>query len=125
AETPAPTQVALQTRPSAPERPAAPTRRGISIISSAQADELGPGATPFHPLYVQVGAFSDGQNAAKLVDRLKRGGFANSFVLTAGQGADRIHRVRIGPLENEAHFDRVRADLRAVGVYESRLVQDN
>jgi cell division septation protein DedD len=122
---PAPVPTLASTQPVSQPPAAIPARRGISIISTAQADELGPNATPFRPLYVQVGAFSDGDNAAGLADRLKRGGFVNTFVVTSGQGAGRIHRVRIGPLENEAQYDRVRADLRAVGVHDSRLVQDN
>jgi rare lipoprotein A len=102
-----------------------PRRGTFSIISEARADSLGPGDRPFRPLYVQVGAFAERQNAASLAERLKQGGFVNTFVLTSGQGSDRIHRVRIGPIEDEAHFDRLRADLSAVGVHDSRLVQDN
>jgi len=45
---------------------------GFSIISTAEADTLGPADRPFRPLYVQVGAFGDRNNAAKLVERLAR-----------------------------------------------------
>jgi rare lipoprotein A len=97
---------------------------GFSIISEARADSVGPDSRPFRPMYVQVGAFSDRNNANRLAKRLKDGGFDGSFVLTTGEGQSRIHRVRIGPIQaNE--FDRIRADLRAVGVSDSRLVQDN
>jgi len=79
---------------------------------------------PFRPMYVQVGAFSDRNNANRLAEQLKDGGFDRSFVLTTGQGRERMHRVRIGPIQS-GDFDRIQNDLRAVGIQESRLVQDN
>lgn len=97
---------------------------GISLINEARADTPGPGAQPFRPLYIQVGAFSDRNNAAKMAEQLKDDGFEGSFVLTSGQGRDRIHRVRIGPIQ-ASDFDRIQADLRAAGVNDSRLAQDN
>ena len=107
------------------EPPAPAPSRGFSIISEAEADIVGPGDRAFRPLYVQVGAFSDRNNAEKLASRLKDSGFRNSFVLTSGQGRERLHRVRIGPLADADEFDRIRSDLRAAGVQDSRLVQDN
>jgi len=109
----------------APPEPAPSERRGFSIISSAEAAVPGPSDRPFRPLYVQVGAFADRNNAMQLAERLKDSGFDNSFVLTLEQGRDRLHRVRIGPVQDEAHFDRIRADLRAAGVHDSTLVQDD
>jgi rare lipoprotein A len=108
-----------------PSAPAATSARGISIISAAQADAVGPGAQPFRPLYVQVGAFADGSNATELVERLRDEGFRDSFVLSTGEGRDRLHRVRIGPIQNESQFDRIRADLRTIDIVDARLVQDN
>lgn len=98
--------------------------RGFAIISEARADTVGPNDRPYRPLYVQVGAFSDRNNAERLARRLKDDGFANSFVLTSGNGRDRLHRVRIGPIQM-SEFDELQGDLRAVGVRDSRLVQDN
>jgi cell division septation protein DedD len=74
---------------------------------------------------VQVGAFTDRNNAADLLEHLQDAGFRNIFVLTLGQGRDRIHRVRIGPLRSAGEYDRIRSDLRAAGVYDSSLVRDN
>jgi len=112
------------TQLAASEAPEPGQRGGFSIISEAQADTVGAGDRPFRPVYVQVGAFADEGNASRLSEQLKRGGFDNSFILTSGRGRDRLHRVRIGPIEPE-DYDRIRADLRAAGVYDSRLVQDN
>jgi peptidoglycan lytic transglycosylase len=105
-----------------PPRPA--NGGGFSIISEARADTAGPDLRPFRPYYVQVGAFADRNNATRLAERLKDRGFANSFVLTTGDGRERLHRVRIGPIAAD-EYDRIEADLQASGVREARLVQDN
>jgi rare lipoprotein A len=97
---------------------------GFSIISEARADTAGPDLRPFRPYYVQVGAFADRNNAMRLAERLKDRGFDNSFVLTTGDGRERLHRVRIGPID-AGEYDRIEADLQASGVREARLVQDN
>jgi rare lipoprotein A len=107
---------------------AEPSRRadggGFSLISEARAEAAGPDLRPFRPYYVQVGAFADRNNATRLAEKLKDNGFENSFVLTTGNGRDRLHRVRIGPIDSR-EYDRIAGDLRASGVREARLVQDN
>lgn len=105
--------------------PAPTPARGFAIISSAEAGTLGPDARPLRPLYVQVGAFSDSDNAVQLVARLRGEGFRDSFVMTTGQGADRMHRVRIGPIDDAEEFDEIRDDLRRIDIDGVRLVQDN
>ena len=97
---------------------------GFSIISEAQAGSVGPDDRAFRPLYVQVGAFTERNNANRLAERLKDDGFDECFVLTSGRGRDRLHRVRIGPIQ-ASEFDQIQAALRAAGIYDSRLVQDN
>lgn len=96
-----------------------PRSSGFALISTANAEPVAAGGRA-DEIYVQVGAFSDRDNALGLVTKLKRSGFENTFVL--GGGADSLYRVRIGPLADERQFDRVRDDLRRVGVGESRLV---
>jgi rare lipoprotein A len=91
---------------------------GFSLISQARASSVDEDSSA---LYVQVGAFADRTNAIGLVARLKQSGFEDSFVLAGGDGAN-LYRVRIGPLEDSQEFDRVRADLRSMGVADSRLV---
>jgi rare lipoprotein A len=105
--------------------PAPAPSRGFSIISTAEAGTLGPDDRPLRPLYVQVGAFADSDNAVQLVARLRSEGFRDSFVMTSGQGRDLLHRVRIGPIDDAAEFDDIRDDLRRIDIDDVRLVQDN
>lgn len=102
-----------------------PPRSGFSLISSAAAAEPGPGDRPMQQVFAQAGAFSDRDNAAKLMSRLKAGGQRNVFVVSQTVGSNELHRVRIGPLPNVAAFDDVRRDLVALGVRDSLLVLVN
>jgi len=63
--------------------------------------------------------------AAGLLARLERGGIGNGFTVTSGDGRERLHRVRLGPLATSSEFDRVNADLRAIGIKDARLVTEN
>ncbi len=105
----------------APER--APSR-GVSLISEAVADAGGPEAELFRQAYVQVGAFSEERNAARMLERLRSNGFEDSFIDARGRAGARLHRVRIGPLDGDDEFDRIRARLAAIGVEGGRLVMD-
>src|SRR5262249_27075437 len=67
--------------PPPPAAPPAAAHGGIALISSADAAELPTSAGATQPLFAQVGAFSDGANAARLVDRLRSSGFAGAFVV--------------------------------------------
>jgi rare lipoprotein A len=108
--------------PSTTTAAATPERNGFSIISEAQADTLDPADLQKDQLFIQVGAFGDSDNAVKLVARLRRGGIANSFIVSSSDARGQIHRVRVGPLGSAAEFDRVSDDLRALGLSEVRLV---
>jgi rare lipoprotein A len=106
-------------QPAPPPTPPPAAQTGIALISSADAAEL---PTSAQALYAQVGAFTDGTNAAHLVERLKSNGFAGAFVVSEADGRRTLHRVRLGPLHDEREFDQVRARLRSLGFGESQLV---
>jgi len=88
-------------------------RRGTSGAAASTAN-AGTGS----PLFIQVGAFSEPANAEKLVERLKRSGFDNVFVVSD----DSLHRVRVGPFHDVADYDRATDGLRRSGVGDMRLV---
>jgi len=73
-------------------------------------------------MFVQVGAFGDHGNAARLVERLKANGFFNAFIVSDGEGRHALHRVRLGPLFDAREFDEVNARLRSLGFGASQLV---
>jgi rare lipoprotein A len=108
--------VIVPTAPDAPPPLAASVLGLPSVLSSAPASES--------RMFVQAGAFAQRDNALRLVARLKASGFANSFVVSDGAGGRVLHRVRFGPIRDADEFDRVKANLRAVGVTNPQLVVD-
>jgi rare lipoprotein A len=71
-----------------------------SMVSSGQAR-----------MYVQVGAFGDPDNAAKLRRDLDRHGF-QTVVRNSVEEGRRIYRVRIGPLKDDVSFDSTMSRLK-------------
>jgi rare lipoprotein A len=101
---------------------AAPGRSLIdSVVSPAIADTVGAEDRAFQQMFAQVGAFAQRDNAMRFVAQLKASGFANSFVVSDGNGEQTLHRVRLGPLSGDREFDRVTGELRALGL-EAHLV---
>jgi rare lipoprotein A len=107
---PAPATTTAAAPPAAVPAPPSQASAGPSSIAEPQQ------------IFVQVGAFGDRANAARLVERLKVSGFMNAFVAADADGRRALHRVRIGPLRDSREFDQVSARLRALGFGESQLV---
>ena len=75
-------------------------------------------------MYVQVGAFGDPGNAARRHRMLTDNGIDRAFV---HQDADRtppLYRVRIGPLDDVDHYDRMVEALSAMGIADTHLVTE-
>jgi rare lipoprotein A len=85
---------------------------------------VGAASAPVERMFVQVGAFSQHDNAEKLAARLRASGFANPTVVTEAD-TRKMHRVWLGPIRDSQEFDQLSARLRAIGVSGSRLVVDN
>jgi rare lipoprotein A len=75
-------------------------------------------------LYLQVGAFRDEGNAARLKRRLRDMELERVVVTTGAHQGGRIYRVRIGPLENVHRADRLAQSLRSAGLPTGRLVRE-
>jgi rare lipoprotein A len=98
----------------------AATTSGLQLIRNA--DAAGPDAVPPR-LSVQVGAFSRYDNAATLRDRLQRAGF-NPIYIQRPDGAAKIYRVRIGPIETVERGDKLVLEVSRYGVTDALLVVD-
>jgi rare lipoprotein A len=89
-------------------------RTGAAVAATSVA--------PVEQMFVQIGAFSEAENAERLVARLRASGFANPTVFSEPDNRRTLHRVRLGPIADAVEFDQVNAQLRAIGVSGSRLV---
>lgn len=95
----------------------------FSIISEAAAATPGIDDAPMQNIYAQVGAFSQHENAMKVMGTLRAGGLNAAFVLSnTGGPSGSLHRVRIGPLASIAAYDELLEKLASLGLTDSRLV---
>ncbi len=103
----------------------------LQIIPSAVAAEEisaapAPAANP--KLYLQVGAFTQRDNAVSLRDRLEREALRPIFVQssppagTAARIPPRVYRVRIGPLASVEEGDRLTERAAQLGIPDARIV---
>jgi len=73
-------------------------------------------------LFAQAGKFSRRADAVELVDELKAQGLVNAFVVTEDGRRKSVHRVRVGPLPDDAQVKRMNDRLRDLGAKRSRSV---
>jgi rare lipoprotein A len=102
---------------------------GVAPVEAAAVEAAPAAAAPRAAatgatFFVQAGAFSDPQNAERLAERLRSGGYGSVFVrdnLIAGR---RMFRVRIGPISGVGEFDRIIAALERGGINDAHLALD-
>ena len=128
--------VPAATPPATPASGAAPAPAmvaasgAITATSSATepAQEAAVAALPPAPvpaaLYIQVGAFADAGNAQRVVDRLQSAGVPHVFSVAHADAGALLRRVRVGPIATVEEFDRLAAQLAALGYPEARLAND-
>jgi len=120
--------------PSAPQPAvlaATPSLGPTSLPSPSQpAPTLPPLSTPAPPaplatgLFIQAGAFANPENAERLAEKLRVGGFGTVFVRDNEVAGRKLYRVRIGPVPDVTEFDRIVAALAGVGVTNAQLALD-
>ncbi len=96
--------------------------RGFSIISAAAAATPGEGDSPLQRIYVQIGAFSQRDNALRLVGTLEAGGYDAVFIVSESGSARDLYRVQIGPLADIDEYDDLVEGLSSLGLNESRVI---
>jgi DedD protein len=107
------------TRPA--EQPTQPPPRPAPQPAPAPAPQSGqPAAT--EAWTVQVGSFSQADNAQALLTRLEAEGF-KAFVSRVATDAGTMHRVRIGPVAERAEADQLLTRLQGAGHEGARVVR--
>ncbi len=103
----------------------------LRVISPAVAAEEiadAPAKADNPKLYLQVGAFTQWDNAINLRNRLEHEALRPISIQSAqtagenGAGAARIYRVRVGPLANVEEGDRLTERAAQLGVPDARIV---
>jgi tetratricopeptide (TPR) repeat protein len=105
-------------RPDLARRAGERLRREYPKSVEAARSVLPAASAPIRPaagvVAAQIGAFVDPARARSLADAARRAGFTSVQVLSQGEGATRLHVVRLGLYASEA--DARRAGERAAGV---------
>jgi rare lipoprotein A len=98
---------------------------GAATATTAAATPSPPaGSMAVEPVWLQVGAFSDAANAARLQARLAERGI-DDVVTHPDKGSRRtVYRVRIGPLGTVDEIERMLAAVRALGIDDAHLSSD-
>jgi rare lipoprotein A len=89
------------------------------LVASAGAPPMQPA-----PVWLQVGAFSDESNAARLKSQLAGEGIRDVVMLPEGRVRQRIYRVRIGPMSAVEEVERMLERVRALGIEDAHLAMD-
>ncbi len=106
--TPAKTSQA-NTTPVTLSRPATPQPVSIATNNPGQ-------------LYLQVGAFTNHDNATQLLNRLVNTTQQNISINRKATNNDNVYRVRIGPLQSEADALKLRSQLSPLGIDSPHIV---
>lgn len=109
------------------------TGTGLVEVKAVDVNNYQPDPTPVtqiasiasangnNRIYLQLGAFSDVDNANRLQARLKSA-INNVFIVKGNANGRSVHRVRVGPLVDVSAVDRISTRIRSLGIYNSHVV---
>ncbi|HET7921852.1 MAG TPA: septal ring lytic transglycosylase RlpA family protein [Gammaproteobacteria bacterium] len=94
-----------------------------STASPAPAPEPAPTATSAGPqLYVQVGAYAEAANAARVRGKLESARISDVHTVSAPEHGQTLYKIRIGPLADVSAVDRLTRQLAALGFPDAQVV---
>ncbi len=99
-----------------------PRRAGFELVSPAAAEPRP--LAPVPRFYLQLGAFTRPENAEALRARAERAALGTVAVLPGGQGGATLYRVRVGPLADAAHGERLVERAQALGFERAKIVRE-
>jgi rare lipoprotein A len=99
--------------------------RGIDP-AMALAEPVPPSVVPSRQpgIYLQIGAFSDADNAERVAERLRQANFAPVQVVEVAVNGRSVRRVRVGPLADVARADQVSAQIAHMGLPRPQVAVD-
>lgn len=108
------TNVAEQTQAASEPAPASREEPEQETASDGAAESPPPATSSTGMWAVQLGSFSQADNAEKLAAGLRKQGFA-AFLSQVDAGSGQLHRVRIGPQKDRAAAEAMAARLATAG----------
>ena len=77
------------------------------------------------PVYVQVGAYREKENAQRMKTRLAQADIDSDIHKIIINARKHIYRVRIGPLEEQNDVGKLLSDLEDIGVEDAKVLSEN
>jgi len=77
-----------------------------------------------NPVFVQVGAFGNLDNAERRLETIREAGIYNSTIAEDSGNAATLYRVRIGPIREVIQYDILVEELENIGIMDPYLVTD-
>ena len=117
---PVPAASSEQEKPKTTSAPPATVQKSTPELAQPQTNSEDPAASTTGMWAVQMGSFSNRQNAEKLAATLKKQGYL-AFLSQLETDTGQLHRVRIGPQKDRASAEKMAAGLLKVG-HEGQVV---
>ncbi|TFG86528.1 MAG: septal ring lytic transglycosylase RlpA family protein [Chromatiales bacterium] len=96
-----------------------------AVASGSGNGPAGPTLAPIQLLFMQVGAFSDEGNAARLKAQLESDSVNNVAIRYDDRVSPALYRVRIGPISGPAEYDALASRVASLGIANPRLVTES
>jgi rare lipoprotein A len=100
----------------------------VEVVTVGDRADFGSGATAATPakrLFMQVGAFGEEGNAARLKARLESNGVNNVAIRYDDEVSPALYRVRIGPIDGSAEYDALASRMATLQITDPRLVTES
>jgi rare lipoprotein A len=97
----------------------------VSVEALSGPSAASAAAAPAQALYVQVGAFSQRQNAEEIKGRLEQQGIGNVVIRYDARSQPALYRVRVGPVADAAEYDAVAGRVARLDIGEPQLVTES
>jgi len=97
-----------------------PTRVSTPAVPSASLS----GDINSHRIFVQVGAFGEHENAARLLATLSQSGIDSAFIHEDQSMSPALYRVRVGPVTGVSQYDRLVDELLGLGIKDPYLITE-
>ncbi|MEO7385934.1 MAG: septal ring lytic transglycosylase RlpA family protein [Gammaproteobacteria bacterium] len=97
----------------------------VEAIATRRVPTTGTEAAANERYYMQVGAFSAEENAARLKGDLESNGVNNVIIRYDDGVSPGLYRVRIGPIAGSAEYDALASRMAALSITNPRLVTES
>jgi len=105
-----------------PKKKTAPPQPKLETASYQAESEAGQAPASEVTFFVQIGSFSDGENAARARDRFASVWPVQFIELSGASGA--VYRVRLGPIASVADAETALIDAQSAGYGDARMIRN-